>query len=127
MGDQTSFQSQMLIRMSLGANEQGFWPVLKPTECLGVFVDKLDSRFDSLDDVHRNRILDAMKWEDTRLQIFIAKCRLEDWQGTCLYEAKKTVEWALEEEEATQVKAAVRPASGRSSDRKDSNGVRGQE
>ncbi|KAK2069570.1 hypothetical protein P8C59_004134 [Phyllachora maydis] len=88
------------------ANEQGFWPVLKPTECLGVFVDKLDSRFDSLDDVHRNRILDAMKWEDTRLQIFIAKCRLEDWQGTCLYEAKKTVEWALEEEEATQVKAA---------------------
>jgi hypothetical protein len=61
---------------------------------VGVFTEKLDSRFDSANEDYRNRILAVMKWEDQLLRNFIDKHQLEKWHASVLAEAQATVEHA---------------------------------
>jgi nuclear pore complex protein Nup133 len=68
-----------------------FNPFVKPSDALGVFTESLDRRFDGMDDGFRNKLLDAMRWEDTRLRTFIEKAQLEAWYRTTRECAEKTV------------------------------------
>jgi nuclear pore complex protein Nup133 len=76
-----------------------FWPILPPSDVLGVFTENLDARFDVLDEVSRARILEAMKAEDARLHIFIEKHQLEKWHGTILEHAQKDFKYKFVEGE----------------------------
>ncbi|KAL2128685.1 hypothetical protein VTI74DRAFT_8834 [Chaetomium olivicolor] len=68
-----------------------FAPFHKPSDCLGVFVDSLDRRWDSMDDSFRNKMLDAMRWEDKLLKSYIDKAQLDAWYRTTRECAEKTV------------------------------------
>ena len=70
-------------------------PLMRPSEALGVFVDRLDRRFDDMDESIRNKLLDAMKWEDTKLGGFINKSRLDEWYLATLEAAENTVSYRL--------------------------------
>ncbi|ORY59619.1 Nup133 N terminal like-domain-containing protein [Pseudomassariella vexata] len=50
-----------------------------PSEALGVYTDTLDKRFKNLDKAYREKLLEAMRWEDKNLKTHIEKHRLEQW------------------------------------------------
>ncbi len=70
-------------------------PLMRPSEALGVFVDRLDRRFDDMDESIRGKLLDAMKWEDTKLGGFLNKSRLDEWYLATLEAAENTVAYRL--------------------------------
>jgi nuclear pore complex protein Nup133 len=71
--------------------EESFFPVMRPSESLGVYTDHLDRRFNDMDDTFRNRLIEAMKQEDVKLRTFIEKHQLDAWHRTVLEEAEKSV------------------------------------
>ncbi|KAK3937905.1 Non-repetitive/WGA-negative nucleoporin C-terminal-domain-containing protein [Diplogelasinospora grovesii] len=72
-------------------SDEKFNPYVKPSDALGVFTESLDRRFNDLDDSFRNKLLDAMKWEDAKLRSFIEKSQVEAWYRTTLEAAERTV------------------------------------
>jgi nuclear pore complex protein Nup133 len=86
-----------------------FAPFLKPSDALGVFVDALDARFDTMDDGFRAKLLDAMRWEDKQLRTAIDKAQLEAWYRTTRECAEKTV--AVTYDRLTAAKRAAAPAA----------------
>ncbi|KAH8887759.1 hypothetical protein GQ53DRAFT_768085 [Thozetella sp. PMI_491] len=83
------------------------WPTVKPSEALGVFTERLDRRFDDMDDSVRGMLLDAMRWEDAKLRAFIEKNRLDEWYFTTLEVARNTVNYKLRETDAAQADREV--------------------
>jgi nuclear pore complex protein Nup133 len=83
---------------------------MKPSEVVGVYTDRIDRRFDDMDESFRNKLLDAMKWEDSKLRSFIEKHQLDLWHRTVLEEAEKTV--AREYDLRTQAQAAASSPNG---------------
>lgn len=84
--------------------------MLKPSEAAGVYTDHVDRRFNDMDDAFRNKLLDAMKWEDNRLRVYIEKHQLDSWHRTVLEEAERTV--AREYDMHTKAQAAVSSSNG---------------
>ena len=80
--------------------------VVKPSEALGVYSDAEDpataSRFSSMDDTFREKLVDAMRQEDTMLRRYIEKNRLEDWCRTAVDGAKKAVDAEMDRLTGTQ-------------------------
>ncbi|KAK0733265.1 Non-repetitive/WGA-negative nucleoporin C-terminal-domain-containing protein [Lasiosphaeria miniovina] len=68
-----------------------FDPYVKPSEALGVFTESLDGRFKKMDESFRNKLLESMKWEDSRLGSFLEKSQLENWYRSTRDCAEKTV------------------------------------
>jgi nuclear pore complex protein Nup133 len=64
---------------------------MKPSEALGVFTDHVDRRFNDMDENFRNKLIDAMKSEDAKLQTYIEKHQLDSWHRTVVDEAEKSV------------------------------------
>jgi nuclear pore complex protein Nup133 len=88
----------------LGKADESFAPVMKPSQVLGVFTDQVDRRFKDMDENFRNKLLDAMKWQDSRLRTYIEKHQLDSWHRTVLEEAERTV--TREYDLRTQAQAA---------------------
>ncbi|EFW99179.1 nuclear pore complex subunit [Grosmannia clavigera kw1407] len=69
------------------------YAVVKPSEALGVYTDGGDpattARFANLEDAFREKMLDAMRQEDTLLRRYIDKCRLDDWCRAAVEAAEK--------------------------------------
>ncbi|KAK4152117.1 Non-repetitive/WGA-negative nucleoporin C-terminal-domain-containing protein [Chaetomidium leptoderma] len=87
-----------------------FHPFVRPSDALGVFTDSLDRRFDNMDDSFRNKLLDAMRWEDKQLRTWIDKAQLEAWYRTTRECAEKTV--AVTYDRLTAAKKAATAAAG---------------
>ncbi|KAK3331922.1 Non-repetitive/WGA-negative nucleoporin C-terminal-domain-containing protein [Cercophora scortea] len=93
VGETTTYRTLFAI-IDEEHGDESFRPYVKPSEALGVFVDSLDRRFDNMDDGFKNKLLEAMKWEDSKLRIFIEKNQLEKWYQTTRECAENTVESA---------------------------------
>ncbi|KAF9882358.1 nuclear pore complex subunit nup133 [Colletotrichum karsti] len=63
----------------------------RPSDALGAFTEDLDSRFDGMEKSFRDKLLDAMKWEDSVLRKYIEKSRLEEWSRTTAETAESLV------------------------------------
>lgn len=83
---------------------------MKPSEVVGVFTDHVDRRFNDMDENFRNKLLEAMKWEDSKLRVYIEQHQLDSWHGTVLEEAERAV--AREYDLRTQAQAADSPSHG---------------
>jgi hypothetical protein len=68
-----------------------FYPLVKPSDCLGVFTEVLDPRFDNMDEGYRTHILEAMRAEDKVLKAYIDKAQLDHWYDATLDAAERTV------------------------------------
>jgi nuclear pore complex protein Nup133 len=70
--------------------------MVKPSEALGVYSDAADpataARFGHMEDMAREKLLDAMRHEDAVLRKYIDKSRLEDWCGTAKEGAERAVQ-----------------------------------
>ncbi|KAI5860779.1 Non-repetitive/WGA-negative nucleoporin C-terminal-domain-containing protein [Durotheca rogersii] len=62
---------------------------LLPSEAAGVFTETLDRRFEKMEKSYREKVLEAMRWEDGNLLKHIEKHRLDQW-------AKETRKFAEE-------------------------------
>ncbi|KAJ9142229.1 hypothetical protein NKR19_g7308 [Coniochaeta hoffmannii] len=91
-------------------SDDSFYPIMKPSEVVGVYTDRVDRRFHDMDENFRNNLLDAMKWEDSKLRAYIEKHQLDSWHRTVLEEAERTV--AREYDMRTQVQAATSSSNG---------------
>ncbi|KAI0472946.1 Non-repetitive/WGA-negative nucleoporin C-terminal-domain-containing protein [Xylariaceae sp. FL0804] len=67
---------------------------LMPSEAAGVYTDTLDRRFESMEKGYREKVLEAMRWEDSTLCKHIEKHRLDQWAK----ETRKFAEEAVDEE-----------------------------
>ncbi|KAL0942209.1 nuclear pore complex subunit nup133 [Colletotrichum truncatum] len=76
----------------------------KPSDALGAFTADLDSRFSDMEKSYRDKLLDAMKWEDSILRKYIDKARLEEWTRTTAESAEALVAESVDE--ATRAAAA---------------------
>ncbi|KAF6839104.1 nuclear pore complex subunit nup133 [Colletotrichum plurivorum] len=69
----------------------------RPSDALGAFADDLDSRFADMEKSYRDKIMDAMKWEDSILRKYVDKARLEDWTRTTAESAEALVAESVDE------------------------------
>ncbi|KAJ0301186.1 hypothetical protein COL516b_007960 [Colletotrichum fioriniae] len=76
--------------------DEPFQPT-RPSDALGAFVDDLDSRWASWEKSYRDKLLDAMKWEDSVLRKYIDKARLEEWTRTTAESAEMLVADSVDE------------------------------
>ncbi|GKT68423.1 nuclear pore complex subunit nup133 [Colletotrichum tofieldiae] len=90
----------------------------RPSDALGAYVEDLDSRFASMEKSYRDKLLDAMKWEDSVLRKYIDKARLEEWTRTTAETAEATVAQSVDE----ATRAATEEASDEHTNGK-ANGV----
>ena len=86
-------------------SDESFYPVLKPSDVVGVFTDRVDRRFNDMDENFRHKLLDVMKWEASKLRTYVDKHQLDSWHRTVLEEAERTV--ACEYDLRTQAQAAA--------------------
>lgn len=88
--------------------EEHFKP-LPPSECLGVYAEEPDSRFRDMDKGFREKLVEAMRWEDTQLKKFIDRCRLEEWARSTDAAARRAVDGIVDRmiEETLEVGGAV--------------------
>ncbi|KAI1476764.1 Nup133 N terminal like-domain-containing protein [Daldinia eschscholtzii] len=87
---------------------------LSPSEVAGVYTETLDRRFEKMEKGYREKVLEAMRWEDNNLLKHIEKHRLEQWAK----ETRKYAEEAVNQQydETTAAGAALsspRSGSGR--------------
>lgn len=106
----TAAYSAMFAIAAHHKSDESFYPVMKPSEVVGVFTDHVDRRFNDMDENFRNKLLDAMKWEDSKLRVYIEQHQLDSWHGTVLEEAERAV--AREYDLRTQAQAADPPSHG---------------
>ena len=65
---------------------------LSPSEAAGVYTDSLDRRFEQMEKGAREKMLEAMRWEDSNLRKHIDKHRLDQWAK----ETRKNAEDAVD-------------------------------
>ncbi|KAI1389390.1 Non-repetitive/WGA-negative nucleoporin C-terminal-domain-containing protein [Hypoxylon trugodes] len=101
---------------------------LSPSEAAGVYTETLDRRFEKMEKAYREKVLEAMRWEDSNLLKHIEKHRLEQWAK----ETRKYAEEAVTQQfdETTAAGAALSPpraglARKRSKAFEDTNGQNG--
>ncbi|KAF3058573.1 hypothetical protein GL218_05423 [Daldinia childiae] len=80
---------------------------LSPSEVAGVYTETLDRRFEKMDKGYREKVLEAMRWEDNNLLKHVEKHRLEQWAK----ETRKYAEEAVDQQydETTAAGAALSP------------------
>ncbi|OLN82205.1 Nucleoporin NUP133 [Colletotrichum chlorophyti] len=63
----------------------------RPSDALGAYTTDLDARFTNMEKSYRDKLLDAMKWEDSLLRKYVDKARLEEWTRTTAEAAEALV------------------------------------
>ncbi|KAI0006662.1 Nup133 N terminal like-domain-containing protein [Xylariaceae sp. FL0662B] len=67
---------------------------LSPSEAAGVYTETLDRRFEKMEKGYREKVLEAMRWEDSILLKHIEKHRLNEWAK----ETRKFAEDAVDQQ-----------------------------
>lgn len=70
---------------------------MQPQEALGVFTEDLDRRFHGFAESERNKLIDAMNWEDKLLNQYMEKHRLAEWVKATFEAAQVEVENVADE------------------------------
>ncbi|KAI0206966.1 Non-repetitive/WGA-negative nucleoporin C-terminal-domain-containing protein [Astrocystis sublimbata] len=70
---------------------------LAPSESVGVYTQHLDRRFANMDKAYREKMLEAMRWEDSLLCEHIESHRLEEWTAETQKLAEQAVEQSYDE------------------------------
>ncbi|KAI1099247.1 Non-repetitive/WGA-negative nucleoporin C-terminal-domain-containing protein [Jackrogersella minutella] len=85
---------------------------LSPGEVAGVYTETLDRRFEKMEKSYREKVLEAMRWEDSNLLKHIEKHRLEQWAK----ETRKYAEEAVDQQydDTTAAGAALGSPSSKS-------------
>ncbi|ROT35658.1 hypothetical protein SODALDRAFT_329024 [Sodiomyces alkalinus F11] len=96
LGETTLFSA--LLSCYHGQTVEDPFQPLRPSEALGVFVDSLDRRFNDMDKSFRDKLVEAMKWEDSVLLKYIEKARLEKWTREAAENAQAIVVDLVDEE-----------------------------
>ncbi|KAI0386798.1 Nup133 N terminal like-domain-containing protein [Hypomontagnella monticulosa] len=118
---------------TLYANQQGGgdkndYRRLTPSEAAGVYTETLDERFENMEKTSREKMLEAMRWEDNNLLKHIEKHRLEQWAKETRKYAEEAV--AQQYDETTAAGAAAlgspRPGSARRKSKAALEGMNGQ-
>ncbi|KAI0148744.1 Nup133 N terminal like-domain-containing protein [Xylariaceae sp. FL1272] len=78
-----------------------------PSEALGVYTETVDRRFERMDKGHREKFLEAMRWEDSNLRKHIEKHRLDEWAQETRKLAEQSVDQSFDI--ATEEQAADAP------------------
>ena len=86
--------------------EEHFKP-LRPSDCLGAFADEPDRRFKDMDKAFREKMVEAMKWEDAQLRKYIDKYRLEEWAKTTDEAARAAVDGFMDKVIAERMDAGA--------------------
>ncbi|KAH9885213.1 Nup133 N terminal like-domain-containing protein [Xylariomycetidae sp. FL2044] len=97
---------------------------LRPSDAAGVYTETLDRRFEKMEKNYREKVLEAMRWEDTNLRKYIEKYRLEQWAKETRRFAEDAVNAQFDE--STAAGAVVSPTKSPSA-RKSSTGLNGAE
>lgn len=85
------------IQLTIGTEKNGVgkeYRRLSPLEAAGVYTEALDRRFEKMEKGAREKMLEAMRWEDSNLRKHIEKHRLEQWAK----ETRKTAEEAVDQQ-----------------------------
>lgn len=83
---------------------------LQPSEAAGVYTETLDRRFESMEKGYREKVLEAMRWENGNLLKYIEKHRLDQWAK----ETRKFAEDAVDQQYDETTAAGAAPSSPRS-------------
>ncbi|KAI1762599.1 Nup133 N terminal like-domain-containing protein [Hypoxylon sp. FL1150] len=83
---------------------------LQPSEAAGVYTETLDRRFESMEKGYREKVLEAMRWENDNLLKYIEKHRLDQWAK----ETRKFAEDAVDQQYDETTAAGAAPSSPRS-------------
>ena len=75
---------------------------------MGAYTDGLDRRFNDMDKPFKDKLVAAMKWEDTTLRKYLDKARLESWFRSASEDAEDIVARLADEE----TKAGAAHANG---------------
>ena len=65
--------------------------IVKPSDAVGVYTDHLDHRFNDMEENFREKLLDAMQWEDSVLRKHVEKSQLDKWAQASRDAARNTV------------------------------------
>ena len=88
----------MLIALSEQKQGDGKgYKIVLPSEALGVYTEDLDPRWAKSGKNDREKLLEAMRWEDSNLKKHIEKHRLDNWTRTTKDFARNAVNAALDE------------------------------
>lgn len=71
-----------------------------PSDVLGVYTETLDRRFKEMDKNFRERLLEAMRWEDNNLRKHVEKHRLDQWAKDTRRMAEDAVAHQLDQKTA---------------------------
>ncbi|KAI1173116.1 Non-repetitive/WGA-negative nucleoporin C-terminal-domain-containing protein [Nemania sp. FL0916] len=74
---------------------------LAPSQIVGVYTHTLDARFTNMDKNYQEKMLEAMRWEDSRLRTHIETHRLEEWTEESQRLAEKSVDDQYDEATAS--------------------------
>ncbi|QBZ56916.1 hypothetical protein PoMZ_01834 [Pyricularia oryzae] len=77
-------------------DDKKFSSLVAPSDALGVYTDGLDRRFESMEETVKQKLIEAMAWENTELNKYITKCRLDHWHQTTVREAARMVDVDLD-------------------------------
>ncbi|KAI1084953.1 Non-repetitive/WGA-negative nucleoporin C-terminal-domain-containing protein [Whalleya microplaca] len=80
---------------------------LSPSEAAGVYTETLDRRFEKMEKGYREKVLEAMRWEDSILLKHIEKHRLNEWAKETRKFAEDAVDQQYDETTAAGAGAAA--------------------
>ncbi|RWA04107.1 hypothetical protein EKO27_g10999 [Xylaria grammica] len=80
---------------------------LGPSQSLGVYTQTLDRRFTSMEKGYREKMVEAMRWEDANLRKHIEQHRLEQWTQETQKLAEQAVDQQYDDATETQSTGGV--------------------
>lgn len=89
------------------AGDKNDYRRLSPSEAAGVYTETLDRRFEKMDKGYREKVLEAMRWEDKELLKHVEKHRLEQWAKETRKYAEDAVDQQYDETTAAGADGAV--------------------
>lgn len=97
--------------------------LVRPGDVLGAYTDGLDRRFSDTDKPFKDKLVAAMKWEDTVLRKYIDKARLEKWARTASEDAEAIIRRVVDDETRAGAEANGAHENGEPTPSKKMNGV----
>jgi nuclear pore complex protein Nup133 len=85
-----------LTRFLVRNLDEHYRPV-KPSECLGAFTYDVDARFSNMDKSFKDKLIDAMRWEDAQLRKYVDKHQLDRLALATIQLAERAIHRAVDE------------------------------
>ncbi|KAI1773396.1 Nup133 N terminal like-domain-containing protein [Hypoxylon cercidicola] len=110
LGQTHLFSFYCTLYASQHSGDKNNYRRLQPSEAAGVYTETLDRRFDQMEKGYREKVLEAMRWENSNLLKYIEKHRLDQWAK----ETRKFAEDAVDQQYDETTAAGAAPSSPRS-------------